>query len=173
MTDEELHNKICSKVFEAETGDCWLWTGAITPKGYGHLSVNGKMIYAHRASYTLYTGPIPKGLFVLHKRHCTSRACVNPEHLYVGTEQDNADDRMAMGRHVAPKGEANGRAILDADKVQDARRMILQGMGNREIAQRLGVGETTIHSIKRGRSWAHLPWPEKPQPTIIIDRRGL
>jgi hypothetical protein len=171
--DEKLHARIAANVFEAEGSDCWIWTGALTHKGYGHLSVNGKMTYAHRASYTLCIGPIPEGLFVLHKRHCTSRACCNPEHLYVGTEQDNADDRMALGRHVAPKGEAAGRAILTADKVQMARLMILHGVGVTEIARRLGVGASTIRSIKIGKSWAHLPWPDKPQPTITVNRRGL
>ena len=78
-----------------ETG-CWIWTGAEL-KGYGRMVVNGKYLRAHRISWELYRGPIPDGLLVLH--HCDVPACVNPDHLYLGSDLDNMRDRLRRGRN--------------------------------------------------------------------------
>jgi hypothetical protein len=70
--------------------DCWLWIGAINGSGYGHMKYNEKHEYAHRLSWIFYRGLIPHGLFVLHK--CDIKLCVNPSHLYLGTDKDNSKD---------------------------------------------------------------------------------
>lgn len=77
---------------------CWLWTKALTKEGYGSLGFNRKINYAHRVSWILHRGEIPPGLCVLH--HCDTRACVNPDHLFLGTYQDNFHDCRAKGRIV-------------------------------------------------------------------------
>lgn len=83
---------------------CWLWTGAAYPTGYGAFSLNQKTVGAHRASWILRRGPVPKDRCVLH--HCDVRACVNPDHLFLGTLGDNIQDMVKKGRQA--KGECHG-----------------------------------------------------------------
>jgi hypothetical protein len=89
---------------------CWLWVARVNGKGYGTISLgrdgDGEEM-AHRVSWMLYRGPIPAGLHVLHK--CDVRACVNPNHLFVGTNADNMADRNAKGRQSGPRGPRRSR----------------------------------------------------------------
>lgn len=80
-------------------GPCHVWTGT-TDQGYGRLRIPGGYIRAHRYSWRLAFGPIPDGVLVLHK--CNNRACVNPAHLYLGTERDNALDAVRAGTMTNP-----------------------------------------------------------------------
>lgn len=89
-------------VVEPSSG-CWLWTGAIVPFGYGKMSRGrrgGGLEPAHRVAWRLFNGPIPFGMSVLHR--CDVPACVNPNHLFLGTQADNIHDAMAKGRHSKP-----------------------------------------------------------------------
>jgi len=74
---------------------CWVWTAGTTAAGYGYFDYEDE-IHAHRASYTMHIGPIPAGMHVLHK--CDVRQCVNPDHLFLGTQVDNMKDMAAKGR---------------------------------------------------------------------------
>lgn len=85
---------------------CWEWTGAKTGKGYGAIGAGGtkgKMLVAHRVSWEIHRCPIPDGLVLCHR--CDNRGCVNPEHLFVGTQRDNILDMFAKGRAPSQKGE--------------------------------------------------------------------
>lgn len=85
-----------------KTNNCWNWTGGTDSSGYGSFGYKGKTIASHRISYELFIGQIPDGLHILHK--CDNRKCVNPEHLWVGTNNDNVQDRVKKGRSKKGRG---------------------------------------------------------------------
>lgn len=82
--------------FRKDAGGCWIWTAAHSSGGYGQIARNGKNIYAHRVSYEMFVGPIPAGMYICHT--CDTPACVNPAHLFAGTQRDNAIDMSRKGR---------------------------------------------------------------------------
>ena len=110
MTDDALLRRFWSKVQPTE--GCWLWTGARSTEGYGYIGVgprrNHKDVLAHRLMWELTYGPIPNGLWVLHR--CDTPSCVRPDHLFLGTHQDNMDDMKRKGRTHVGGGAAWQRA---------------------------------------------------------------
>lgn len=130
-------------------GDCWRYTGYITKSGYGCFSNDQSKPYpAHRFMYEMINGDVPKSLMVCHR--CDNRACVNPDHLFVGTHGDNMADRNAKGRQSKVRKWAK---ITDADarqiKFQDSR-------AHHEIADAYGISRTTVSFIKSGKRWGHI-----------------
>jgi hypothetical protein len=95
MFTEFIKQKFLSKC--EITDDCWIWKAGKMPQGYGSFSVNRKTYSAHRFSWRMFIGEVPPGLFVCHKRHCNNKACVNPNHLYLGTNRENQLDSVATG----------------------------------------------------------------------------
>ena len=139
---------------EPNTG-CWLWTSAVRKVGYGMFWMNGAFHGAHRVSYELYVGPIPAGLFVCHR--CDVRSCVNPVHLFLGTQAENMADMAAKGR--SSRGVRNSKARLDEDGVRRIR-MLSPHVPQREIGRRLGVNQSTIRDVLLGRTWRHVDGAE-------------
>ncbi len=90
-----------AKYAETTSSGCWHWQGTIRPDGYGYARYNGHRILAHRLSWLVHYGPIPSGLWVLHR--CDNPICVKPEHLWLGTHQANMDDMSSKGRGRGPK----------------------------------------------------------------------
>lgn len=129
---------------------CVEWTGAKDTSGYGEISVSGKSILTHRATWELVNGPIPDGLFVLHR--CDNRVCRNIAHLFIGTHQDNVDDREAKGRNVVFRGEEHANAKLTEENVKEIREDLRSQM---EIARDYGVCQALISKVKRGEAWRH------------------
>jgi hypothetical protein len=129
---------------------CWLWTRTLAPRGYGSVVIRDVTHRAHRVSWEMHRGPIPNGLHVLHK--CDVRLCVNPDHLFLGTNADNVADRIAKGRSAANYGDENGRSKLSAATIpaikSDAR-------PHRVIAGEYGVARSTISRIKRNELWVN------------------
>lgn len=133
----------------AENG-CWEWVGGKGAGGYGCFSVNGKNQKAHRVSYEAYKGKIPKGMVVRHS--CDNPACINPDHLNIGTQRDNVADRELRKRRDV-KGERVGTSKLTESEVLEIK---ASDESSSVLAERYGVYKTNIWAIRSGKSWKHL-----------------
>jgi len=123
--------------------------------GYGKIRWRLKMAGAHRVSWELARGSVPAGLCVLHS--CDNPPCVNPDHLFLGTQLSNVHDRDAKGRGVAPCGEAHGCAKLTDTEVREIRVLYAAGeLSLRRIGDRYGVHNRTIGRIVSGKGWRHV-----------------
>lgn len=133
---------------------CWEWMASCAGKGYGQMKIPGtrRQDYAHRISYRIHVGEIPKGKSVLHR--CDNPKCVNPAHLFLGTAKDNAQDMKKKGRHLP--GEANSGAILSEKDVRAIRALIATGIAQHQIAAMFGIAQITVSRIKRNLRWAHV-----------------
>jgi hypothetical protein len=132
---------------------CWLWLGAVTLAGYGQMYYPPQnMVRAHIVAWELYRGP-RRGLHVLH--NCDNPCCVNPDHLRLGTQQDNMDDREARHRRTPPAGERNGRATITEDTVcairADKRKA---GVSYRDFSF---MPRSTFQKIRNRQTWKHVP----------------
>jgi hypothetical protein len=137
-----------------QSGECWPWTGACSQKGYGEFVQRGKKVATHRFAYSLAFGPVPDGLWVLH--HCDNPPCCNPTHLWLGTHQDNVNDKMAKGRdrNNPRTGERHPAAKLTPALIRDARqRVARQERTTRQLSKEYGVHEGTLSRAIRGKSW--------------------
>ena len=132
---------------DTRTG-CWLWTAYRNRGGYGKARHGGKVHLAHRVSWEVHNGPIPAGMCVCHR--CDTPSCVNPEHLFLGTQADNVRDMAAKGRGRAPAGEAHRSAKLTAADVAAIR---ADGRTPRIIAAEYGVSRPQISAIRLGKNW--------------------
>lgn len=145
-----------SKVSVSE--GCWEWLGSLSGGGYGqfYLQHNKRTanVKAHRISWALSNGQDPEDLFVLHT--CDNRRCVNPAHLFLGTHQDNMEDRNRKGRQARQRGEACGTAKLTTSQVREIRNRQGAGESQRSLAKEYGVGQQTISRIVNRRRWAHI-----------------
>ena len=158
--------RIKSHIIINQTTGCWEWQGA-KKNGYGHTiagsRTNGtrKRIPAHRLSYQTFVGQIPEGMEICHR--CDNRCCVNPEHLFIGTRQDNVDDREAKGRNRPPKGSNNGRAKLTEDAVLRARLERMEKHTSfQKLADKYGVSKHTMQQAIKWRLWKNVEMPEPP-----------
>lgn len=135
------------------TGDmCWIWLASKKRKGYGQFRRDGKMQHAPRVAYELAVGPIPSGMHVLHT--CDNRACVNPSHLFIGTNADNVQDKVRKGRQARNCGSSNGRAKLTSGDVREIRRRAAAKEGTqRDIAKEFGVSWQLVSFIVTRRRW--------------------
>jgi DNA-binding CsgD family transcriptional regulator len=139
--------------------DCLLWTGSKDYSGYGRCGVAfaRHIHFAHRMSWFLANGPFDRRLRVLHR--CDTPSCVNPAHLFLGTQADNVADMTAKGRNRSPQrfGEANPVSKLTEAQVREIRRMKDEGVCSQaEISRRFGVSPMTVSRAVRGQSWSHL-----------------
>lgn len=144
-------------VDKKEVDNCWLWTGNIQTNGYGRFSIGSKedgSEGAHRVSWKLANKKdIPKGWHVMHK--CDNPSCVNPNHLTIGTPKENTHDMIQKGRKkiVAPLGNDNGKALLNADKVLLIRS---SNLSHAELARQLKVSPNCVRGVRTGRTWSHI-----------------
>lgn len=133
---------------DAETG-CWNWTGRLNKNGYGRIAYGRGGYLMHRVSYEVFVGAIPDGLLVCHK--CDNRACVNPAHLFLGTNADNLQDMTQKGR--SSRGERRYNAKLNQQAVSEIR---ASNERLTNLAAKYGVSRSLIGKVKQGRAWTHV-----------------
>ncbi len=139
--------------------ECWVWLGAKTTKGYGQLRLDGEPQYVHRIAAELLLGLDPaSGLYVLH--WCDNTSCFNPDHLRLGTHEDNMRDAVLKGR-MGKK--------LKTEEVIEVKRLLARGVARTLIAEEFAVSRKTIGDIARGKTWGHV---EVPSPQINQAERG-
>lgn len=140
-----------------KSGACWVWTGCRDRHGYGQFKPPApvkKLIGAHRMSWMIANSEVPAGLHVCHR--CDNRACVNPAHLFVGTNADNVRDRQQKGRTKSVRGEEHPGAKIGAVEVVAIREMVKQGAPQSEVSARFGIGNTQVGRIARRAEWRHV-----------------
>lgn len=140
------------------TDSCWIWIGARSSAGYGHFYFYDKVVLAHRFSYELFVGPIEPGKLILHREGCGNPICINPFHLYMGTDADNAQDRVRWGNHISCCGEKNNSAKLSERDVLAIRSAHKSGeyISISAMADEFGVTRASISNVIRGVTWKHL-----------------
>lgn len=132
----------CLRIFQFKyivdsVTNCWNWTGAKEKAGYGSIRYNGKSQRASRLSWLLTFRPIPDELFILHE--CDNPSCINPEHLFLGTHQDNMQDMTRKGRH--------GSLVLTSIKSEEIRAKYATGLySQRDLAKEYKVSQATIRN---------------------------
>jgi hypothetical protein len=152
-----LEERFWNYVDKKSEDECWHWTGQILSNGYGRISVGAKTEGsegAHRVSWKLANKQeIPEGMFVMHK--CDNPTCVNPHHLSIGTPKENTQDMIAKGRKrtVAPKGEGNGKSLLNEEQVRTIR---ASKLSHAALARELGVSPNCVRGVRTGRTWTHI-----------------
>lgn len=155
LTEKQIE-RFQSYVDRQGEDECWNWKASRSKHGYGQFVPRaGINLRSHRVAYYLGHGVEPAELKVCHK--CNNRACCNPSHLFLGTQQDNLADARAKGRmkDTMPKnkGECNGRAKLTAEKV----RTIRGATGTvTELSHTFGVSRMTISKVRRRELWPHV-----------------
>lgn len=134
---------------------CWRWLGHGSGyKGYGGVWYGRRQRLAHRVAWEISRGPIPDGLCVCHT--CDNPGCVNPAHLWIGTNADNVRDRTAKGRTRVGRGERNAHAKLTEGQVREIRKSLDAGLLQREIAKAYQVSGQLVSAIKTGAAWGWL-----------------
>lgn len=147
------------KYVVAESG-CWEWQGHLNKGGYGtdtygsRIDGSRRQMLAHRMFYMLANKDYTEELKVLHK--CDNRKCVNPKHLWIGTQKDNMRDCVQKGRHITQKGEANFHNKLKPAEVLKIRELLDGGVKQKSLAAAFGVNQTLISAIKTRKIWREL-----------------
>lgn len=168
MIPKEQHAQIKRRLERGSRvdGDCRVWLGS-TSKGYGSINIGSRFdgsrrtARVHRVAYEVFNGPIADGLFVCHR--CDNPPCINPDHLFAGTRQDNVNDRETKGRNK-PRfplyGEDHDRSRLTREIVREIR-CAPKEISNEELSKRYGVARRTVSDARRFKTWR----PDPPETT--------
>ncbi len=146
-----IKERLMRGIIKDEKSGCWEWQKGLFSTGYAQMHINGQGRGAHVVSYQEFIGEIPEGLCVLHK--CDNPICINPEHLFLGTPQDNSDDMVNKRRSAVA---TNRHAKLTPADVLFIRRKVKEGRSNHDLAEVYGVTKETIDNVVLRKSWKHI-----------------
>ena len=150
-----IPRRLINGINSAPEVGCWEWRRANNGYGYGTLTVNRKTKLVHRLAYEYSKGPIPTGMHVCHT--CDNPSCINPDHLFLGTRNDNMKDCFLKGRSnihpISFPGETNPRSKLTQHQVKHIRLLLAQQMTQDTIAKKFGISQAQVSNIKRGIKW--------------------
>lgn len=159
---------------------CIEWTGNIDTTGYGRFGFDQKILLAHRVSWVLFKGEIPKDMCILHK--CDNPPCVNPEHLFLGDRGENARDMAKKGRQwvqknpngrpicpleLKPRGEKHGNAKLSNEEVLSIRTRFCAGEKQKDLAAIFGVSKSLVNQITNHSIWRHIGGPFREKKGVL------
>jgi len=144
--------RIEAKVLRIPEAGCWVWMGSSQVRGYGEIISNNRKHLAHRASYEAFVGKIPKGMYVCHA--CDNVACVNPNHLFLGTQKQNLQDMASKGRSTW--GEKNPMAKLTEEQVKEIKHGFATGKTDTELSKQFNISRSTIYGIRNSRLWSYI-----------------
>lgn len=159
MYDFSVHERFWNYVnLNNPRTECWEWIGYKSSRGYGllNLKIDGRKrpVRAHRLSYEWHVGAIPAGNVVCHK--CNNRCCVNPKHLYAGTQKDNIADKVKCGTStIVPRGITHPKSKITDDVVREIRRLAGK-LPQRAIAKQFSIDQSRVSRIVRGIDWKHV-----------------
>lgn len=147
---DEMRRHFWNLVDKRGADECWPWKAGRSSKGYGYTTVSQKQIGSHRVAWELANNQIIQpGMCVCH--HCDNPICCNPSHLFLGTVDDNIQDKVKKGR--SPSREENGRAKLTTEQVLKIRSLHAQGVSLRKLAKMFGVCQNNIFVIVSQETW--------------------
>ena len=152
MDTDTLKQRLYDRTVLSDEKSCWLWLGCTRGIGYGAMRDGNSVRDTHRISYEVHVGPIPDGMFVLHT--CDIPNCINPYHLFIGTNADNMADKKRKGR--AQRGEQVPNTYFTEDQVRAIHEKRKKGETHREIAASYGAPTGTITSILSGKRWKYI-----------------
>ena len=134
------------------SGKCWNWKAGKNSLGYGKISIDAKVFYVHRLAYSLVHGNIPDGMGVCH--HCDNPGCVNPKHLFLGTQSDNLLDASAKNR--LPQGENKWGSKLAENDIHEIRRLYSLGIKQPLLAKMWKICQPQVSKIVQRIQWRHI-----------------
>jgi len=150
---EHMIDRFLSKV--NKTNYCWEWAASLDSGGYGNFSIKHIVYKAHRVSYEFFINKIPKNAKVLHK--CDNRKCINPSHLFLGTQIDNIRDMVSKGRQHKPKGSLHPKSkITEADVLEIRRLFNLKLKSRKELQTIYKLSKSNISKILLKQLWSHI-----------------
>jgi HNH endonuclease len=145
-----IRDRIEENIERITESGCWIWMRAVDEDGYGRIKVKNSNRGAHKRSYEEFVGPVPDGIFVCHR--CDIPSCVNPHHLFLGTNRENLEDRDRKGRQA--RRESHGNSKLSNQLASEIRKLRSEGASLKDLSREFGLRVATVCMVAKGRIWS-------------------